>query len=1078
MKRKLSSSEASNTEGNYTQGSVDEQAQSSSLLELEQSAMSVDAGGFVLPPHLAQSLGMRPGDSIFRSMFYGTSQAPLVSGLAAQLLEEHEALISRASGEGTSSAAQSSDRDSALMASNEVTIRALLDSIEAPRLYGIEAPQLQVVPSVVVGGNTTYWQAPGPSASETAQITDTMMHWQAPGTIGTASTSEHWQASGAVENASTTAYWQGSGAVETAGADAYWQASGAVENAGTAAYWQGSEPWAIETAGTTAHWQESEPWPIETAGTTAHWKAQRQSTIVRREWFISAADVALELGIHPGQALSRSMFYSTPQHNVVLGIVNRLSAIREYLLRNQGLERSGVAQEGTIEISYEDTTTLIKTNEALIRALMGSVETPTAIIKEREKKEKMLAKEREKREKMLAKEQEKRNNLLAKEQEKKEKVRKKKEEGETKSREREMEAAIRIARCRKSELERVEDKVEESMKELEATTASGSGRRYVGNDIEIIKANKKAIREVISEPRSEDLQEMEKELAIVEARYEELKQAGADVVGVCQIKIKETRVRKDLEKTMEREIKVKDLRQKLEILVAKELDLEKIGASGEELDKVRKKEIKVEMDPAELRAMIAATGESIELELELSKLIAERTEIEAKIDIGRREIELNKLRKEARAKPSEIELELMLRLEEINTRIRILEMKLEIWLVKYEQNPTELEERTPVELEEERSYRLARSKARLEREEQEQEIMVVLRMAKLRETDLREVKNRVGASTRGPEVAIPSRQKKNDEELKAILEKKKEISAVLGTVTLKNLQGMKQELEKVRARKKELDRVGVGGNAVELEGVRVRQGMIEVELRRARDRVAEVENLERELDTLLAKEVELEVTGASEEEVERVRARQMEIDSRLIESKAMVANARELGIELERLVERERDLERMVDIEERGLELDRLRMEARAGTSEEDIGIALELEGVRVRVRELELELSMELELLMAVELEIKETRMMEEKTEKMEREARDKDIKEAKRILAEKLRRERDEREKARKEKIAEAKREAREERERKKEKEIKKAEEKKAKAEENEKKKAAKERVAMEKLEKGKGGEDKKWK
>ncbi|WP_141663077.1 hypothetical protein, partial [Candidatus Ichthyocystis sparus] len=81
MKRKLSSSEASNTEGDYTQGSVDEQAQSSSLLELEQSAISVDAGGFVLPPHLAQSLGMRPGDSIFRSMFYGTSQAPLVSGL-------------------------------------------------------------------------------------------------------------------------------------------------------------------------------------------------------------------------------------------------------------------------------------------------------------------------------------------------------------------------------------------------------------------------------------------------------------------------------------------------------------------------------------------------------------------------------------------------------------------------------------------------------------------------------------------------------------------------------------------------------------------------------------------------------------------------------------------------------------------------------------------------------------------------------------------------------------------------------------------------------------------------------------
>ncbi|WP_092460670.1 hypothetical protein [Candidatus Ichthyocystis sparus] len=69
---------------------------------------------------------------------------------------------SRASGEGTSYAAQSSDsdRDSALMDSNEITIRALLDSIEAPRLHGIEAPQLQVVPAVAVEGNTTYWQNP------------------------------------------------------------------------------------------------------------------------------------------------------------------------------------------------------------------------------------------------------------------------------------------------------------------------------------------------------------------------------------------------------------------------------------------------------------------------------------------------------------------------------------------------------------------------------------------------------------------------------------------------------------------------------------------------------------------------------------------------------------------------------------------------------------------------------------------------------------------------------------------------------------------------------------------------------
>ncbi|WP_176696347.1 hypothetical protein, partial [Candidatus Ichthyocystis sparus] len=178
---------------------------------------------------------------------------------------------------------------------------------------------------------------------------------------------------------------------------------------------------------------------------------------------------------------------------------------------------------------------------------------------------------------------------------------------------------------------------------------------------------------------------------------------------------------------------------------------------------------------------------------------------------------------------------------------------------------------------------------------------------------------------------------------------------------------------KVRARRIELDRVGVGENAVELKEVRVRRKMIEVNLRRSRDRASEMESLEREIDTLLAKEVELEVTGASEEEIEKVKTRQMEIDSRLMETRSMVKNARGLVIELEQLRKRERDLERTVNIEERGLELDRLRREARAGANQEEIELTLELEGVRARVRELELELSIKLKLLMAVELEFRE---------------------------------------------------------------------------------------------------------
>ncbi|WP_092403506.1 MULTISPECIES: hypothetical protein [Candidatus Ichthyocystis] len=50
-------------------------------------------------PHLALSLGIRPGEMIFRSMFYGTPQASHISSLAAQLIDTHEALVRREIGE-------------------------------------------------------------------------------------------------------------------------------------------------------------------------------------------------------------------------------------------------------------------------------------------------------------------------------------------------------------------------------------------------------------------------------------------------------------------------------------------------------------------------------------------------------------------------------------------------------------------------------------------------------------------------------------------------------------------------------------------------------------------------------------------------------------------------------------------------------------------------------------------------------------------------------------------------------------------------------------------------------------------
>ncbi|WP_092487629.1 hypothetical protein [Candidatus Ichthyocystis hellenicum] len=180
MKRRLSStsSEASSPDGSYEQGSAYEQVQPSSALELEQSTGSAEVGGFPLAPHLAQSLGMQPGEGLFRSAFYGTPHAYCISSLVFQLLNEQEGLFSRVLGEGTSYAVQHSQVDTlSLIEYNAITIQALMDSIEAP-------PFAVVVPAVMVEDidTTEHGQVSGASGAVMMEGVGTA-HWQVPGVV-------------------------------------------------------------------------------------------------------------------------------------------------------------------------------------------------------------------------------------------------------------------------------------------------------------------------------------------------------------------------------------------------------------------------------------------------------------------------------------------------------------------------------------------------------------------------------------------------------------------------------------------------------------------------------------------------------------------------------------------------------------------------------------------------------------------------------------------------------------------------------------------------------------------------------
>ncbi|WP_242647421.1 hypothetical protein, partial [Candidatus Ichthyocystis sparus] len=175
MKRQLSSasSGASSLNGNDGLGSADEQVQPPSTSASEQSTESSELeGGLLLDSHLAQLLGMRPGERLCRGVFYGSPMASYVSSLAAQFLDKQEGLLRRGLGEGTSSITQHSMAEYLSMSRyNALAIRALLDSVEAPA-------------SVITGEGVSTMHGQSPSASHWQD--PSAPHWQDP-------SASHWQ---------------------------------------------------------------------------------------------------------------------------------------------------------------------------------------------------------------------------------------------------------------------------------------------------------------------------------------------------------------------------------------------------------------------------------------------------------------------------------------------------------------------------------------------------------------------------------------------------------------------------------------------------------------------------------------------------------------------------------------------------------------------------------------------------------------------------------------------------------------------------------------------------------------------
>uniref|UniRef100_UPI00159ED8CF hypothetical protein n=1 Tax=Candidatus Ichthyocystis sparus TaxID=1561004 RepID=UPI00159ED8CF len=229
-------------------------------------------------------------------------------------------------------------------------------------------------------------------------------------------------------------------------------------------------------------------------------------------------------------------------------------------------------------------------------------------------------------------------------------------------------------------LEKAKEIVTERMERLEATKLSSSEKKYADNERRAVVSSMGELKKVVGEP--ENTQEMKEELDKTRNRYEELTQAGAGEAAVKMdlLKTKEARVRRLTRTASARETKMEELEKDLEDLVAKELELGETGAREEEIGRIRMLEVKVEANLTKLKELIERDGGSSELELELSELMAKMEEIEANIDRQKREVELSRLRMEVGAEASERELSLMLTLEGMNIRIRMLELELGIWL--------------------------------------------------------------------------------------------------------------------------------------------------------------------------------------------------------------------------------------------------------------------------------------------------------------------------------------------------------------------------------------------------------------
>ncbi|WP_141663403.1 hypothetical protein [Candidatus Ichthyocystis sparus] len=726
MKRKLSSasSEASGPDGGDNGlGGLGGQAQPSGALSLEQNTGPAGAGGFLLDPHLSRILGMQPGERIFRSMFYGSPLAPRVSALVTQLLTRQEALLSRGSGEGSSSVDQAGVMESMDLAErNALAIQALMDSVEEPPLPGAshwQDPQGQSSshwqdPSAPYpqGPGTSHWQDPqGPGTS----------HWQDPQGPG----ASHWQD----PQGPGASHWQdpqGPGAShwqdpQGPGASHWQDPSTPYPQAPGASHWQDPSAPYPQAPG-ASHWQDpSTPYPQ--APGASHWQdpsashVQQTPTAAKQSGrgpspqggFILATDLAQSLGMQPGQALYRGMFHNTPQSHAVSDIVIELSEVQKDLLYNLALERSGVAPQG-VTVLGEDTASLIKTNEELLRALMASIEAPA--VEKSEKKstpkpeEESTPKPEEESTPETKEERDRKFERAKAEVERIEKregkrLRDRQRNKVESAQEKKVEVDLSVAKCKKAKLEKAKEIVTERMERLEATRLSISKKKYADNERRAVVSSIGELKKVVDEP--ENLQETKEELSKTISRYEELTQAGAGEAEakMDRLRTKEARVRRLTRTASVRETKMEELEKDLGDLVARELELEKTETRGEEIDRIRMLEIdrirmleaKVETSLIKLKELIERDGESSELELELSELMAKMEEIEANIDRQKREVELSRLRIEVGAEASERELSLRLILEGMNIRIRMLELELGIWLGELMSRKTAAEKR-------------------------------------------------------------------------------------------------------------------------------------------------------------------------------------------------------------------------------------------------------------------------------------------------------------------------------------------------------------------------------------------------